>query len=47
MLKLIQPEYVIPAHAGHEKARSIALLCGDIGIGNPILTNNGDKIQLT
>jgi len=47
MLKLVQPEYVIPAHAGHEKARSIASLCKDIGIGNPILANNGDKIKLS
>ena len=46
MLKLVKPNYVIPAHAGHDKAKFIKQLCIDIGIGKPILTKNGEKIRI-
>jgi len=47
MLQLVNPEYVIPAHAGFDKAKHIKMLCENTTIGKPILTKNGEKIQIT
>ena len=46
MLQLVNPEYVIPAHAGFDKAKHIKMLCENITIGKPILTKNGEKIEI-
>ena len=46
MLELVNPKYVIPAHAGEEKAKYIETLCHKIGIGKPILTKNGNQIEI-
>ena len=46
MLKLIRPKYVLPAHAGHDKAKHLKLLCEKLGIGEPILSSNGEKIKI-
>ena len=46
MLQLVNPEYVIPAHAGFDKAKHIKMLCDDIKIGKTILTKNGEKIDI-
>jgi len=46
MLQLVNPDYVIPAHAGFEKAKFISKLCANEKIGKPILTKNGEKIEI-
>ena len=46
MLKLIMPEIIIPAHAGHDKAKYIKELSHETGIGNTILVSNYQKINL-
>lgn len=47
ILKILNPEYIIPAHAGHDKAKYLELLSKDIKIGKTILTKNGEVIELT
>lgn len=46
MLELLNPEYIIPAHAGHEKAKFIKQLSERINIGNTILVNNQERVTL-
>jgi len=46
MLKLLNPEYIIPAHAGHEKAKFIKQLSEDIKIGKTIMVNNHERVKL-
>ena len=46
MLKLVNPEYVIPAHAGIEKTKYLKELCERLKIGKAILVSNGDRIHL-
>jgi len=46
MLKMIMPETIIPAHAGHDKAKYIKQLSEKIGIGNTILVSNYQKVSL-
>ena len=47
MLEMVNPETIIPAHAGHDKAIHIKKLSDSINIGNTILTQNGDHIKVT
>ena len=46
MLNMVNPEIIIPAHAGHDKAIYIQKLSENIGIGKTLLTKNGDRIKL-
>ena len=46
MLNMVNPKFIIPAHAGHDKAIYIQKLSENIGIGKTILTKNGDRIIL-
>ena len=46
MLNMVNPEIIIPAHAGHDKAIYVQKLSENIGIGKTILTKNGDRITL-
>ena len=46
MLNMVNPEIIIPAHAGHDKAIYIQKLSENIGIGKTLLTKNGDRITL-
>lgn len=46
MLNLVNPETIIPAHAGHDKAVYIQKLSETTGIGKALLTQNGDRITL-
>ena len=46
MLKMIMPETIIPAHAGHDKAKYIKQLSEKTGIGNAILVSNYQKVSL-
>ena len=46
MLRMINPEFLIPAHAGLEKTQHIKLLSEQLGIGKAILVSNGDRINL-
>jgi ribonuclease J len=46
MLKMIMPETIIPAHAGHDKAKYIKQLSEKTGIGNTILVSNYQKVSL-
>jgi ribonuclease J len=47
MLEMVNPETIIPAHAGHDKAIHIKNLSDNINIGKTILTQNGDHIKVT
>lgn len=47
MLEMVNPETIIPAHAGHDKAIHIKNLSDNIKIGKTILTQNGDHIKVT
>jgi hypothetical protein len=40
------PEIIIPAHAGHDKAKYIKKLSDETGIGNAILVSNYQKVSL-
>ena len=46
MLNILNPEYIIPAHAGHEKAKFIKNLSDEINIGKTILVTNHERIDL-
>jgi ribonuclease J len=46
MLNMIMPEIIIPAHAGHDKAKYIKELSDKIGIGNAILVSNYQEVRL-
>ena len=46
MLEMVNPEFIVPAHAGHDKATYLQKLSEDTGIGKTILTKNGDRITL-
>ena len=46
MLNILNPEYIIPAHAGHEKAKFIKNLSDEINIGKTILVTNHERINL-
>jgi ribonuclease J len=46
MLEMVNPETIIPAHAGHDKAIHIKNLSDSISIGKTILTQNGDHIKV-
>jgi len=46
MLKLLNPEYIIPAHAGYEKAKFIKQLSEDTNIGKTILVSNHERVKL-
>lgn len=46
ILKILNPEYIIPAHAGHDKANYLKLLSEKVKIGKTILTLNGEKIEI-
>jgi len=46
MLNLVNPETIIPAHAGHDKAVYIQKLSETTGIGKTLLTQNGDRITI-
>ena len=46
MLNLLNPEYIIPAHAGYEKAKFIKQLSEDTNIGKTILVNNHERVKL-
>jgi ribonuclease J len=46
MLEMVNPETIIPAHAGHDKAIHIKNLSDNINIGKTILTQNGDYIKV-
>ena len=45
MLEMVNPETIIPAHAGHDKAIHIKNLSDNINIGKTILTQNGNHIK--
>ena len=47
MLRMINPEFLIPAHAGLEKTQHVKLLSEQLGIGKAILVSNGDRINLS
>ena len=46
MLDMVNPENIIPAHAGHDKAIYIKNLSDSMSIGKTILTQNGDRIKI-
>ena len=46
MLNIIMPETIIPAHAGHDKAKFIKELSEKTGIGNAVLVSNYQKVRL-
>jgi ribonuclease J len=46
MLNMVNPEIIIPAHAGHDKAIHIKNLSESISVGETILTQNGDHIKV-
>ena len=46
MLEMVNPETIIPAHAGHDKAIHIKMLSDNINIGKTILTKNGNHIKV-
>jgi len=46
MLEMVNPETIIPAHAGHDKAIYIKNLSDSMSIGKTILTQNGDHIKI-
>ena len=46
MLKMVNPEFIIPAHAGHDKAIYIKNLSESMSVGETILTQNGDHIKV-
>ena len=46
MLEMVNPETIIPAHAGHDKAIHIKNLSDNINIGKTILTQNGNHIKV-
>ena len=46
MLKMVNPEFIIPAHAGHDKAIYIKNLSDSMSVGETILTQNGDHIKV-
>lgn len=46
MLEMTMPQNIIPAHAGHDKAKYLKELSQKTGIGNTILVSNYKKIRL-
>jgi len=46
MLEITMPQYIIPAHAGHDKAKYLKELSQKIGIGKTLLVSNYKKITL-
>jgi len=46
MLNMIKPEIIIPAHAGHDKAKYIKELSEKTGIGNAVLVSNYQKVSI-
>ena len=46
LIKMINPEIIIPAHAGHDKAKYIKQLSERTKIGKTILVSNNQKIKL-
>lgn len=46
LINYLKPEYIIPAHAGHEKAKFIKNLSEQMKITKTILASNGDRIVL-
>jgi len=46
MLKMLNPEFLIPAHAGIDKTQHLKNLSERLNIGKAILVSNGDRINL-